>query len=276
MPQTLAPPVHPHSAHKQLILDHFNRIAPELDRWHSINHYYYQDLARLHRFLVPAGARVLAIGCGPGDLLAATEPSVGVGVDISPVTVNIAQRNYPGLRFYCADVETLTPEKIGYAADGPVEGFIDEPQTFDYIICANSASYFSDVQTVFNRLKPFCTAQTRLIITFHNYLWEPILKLGEAIGQRCPQPQQNWLSMDDVANLLAITGYIPLKRGRRFLIPRQVLGLSYLLNRYVAPLPIVKHLCLTNFMVARPDFRGVPEAELRAGGKGKNSQAVRW
>ncbi|MGB3789897.1 MAG: class I SAM-dependent methyltransferase, partial [Phormidesmis sp.] len=255
MPQTLAPPVHPYSAHKQLILNHFNRIAPELDRWHSINHYYYQDLARLHRFLIPAGARVLAIGCGPGDLLAATEPSVGVGIDISPVTVNMAQRNYPGLRFYCADVETLTPEKIGYAADGPIEGFIDEPQTFDYIICANSASYFSDVQTVFNRLKPFCTAQTRLIITFHNYLWEPILKLGEAIGQRCPQPQQNWLSMDDVANLLAITGYIPLKRGRRFLIPRQVPGLSYLLNRYVAPLPIVKHLCLTNFMVARPDFR---------------------
>ncbi len=267
MSQTLAPPVHPYSAHKQLILDHFNRVAPELDRWHGINHYYYQDLARLHRFLIPVGARVLAIGCGPGDLLAATEPSVGIGVDISPVTVNMAQRNYPALRFYCADAETLTPEKIGYAEDGPVEGFIDEPPTFDYIICANSASYFSDVQTVFSRLKPFCTAQTRLIITFHNYLWEPILKLGEAIGQRCPQPQQNWLSMDDVANLLSITGYIPLKRGRRLLIPRQVPGLSYLLNRYVAPLPIVQHFCLTNFVVARPDFRGVPEAEPRALGK---------
>ncbi|EDX86169.1 Methyltransferase domain family [Synechococcus sp. PCC 7335] len=248
-------------------MDHFDQVAPALDHWHAVNRYYYQDLVRLHRFLIPAGARVLAIGCGTGDLLAAIEPGVGVGIDISPTTINIAQRNHPSLRFYCADAETLSPEKIGYALDSPIKGFINQPQTFDYIICANSASYFSDVQTAFSRLKPFCNAQTRLIVTFHNYLWEPILKLGEAIGQRCPQPPQNWLSMDDVVNLLAITGYIPLKRGRRFLMPRNVPGLSYLINRYVAPLPVVKHLCLTNFVVARPDFRGIPAAELRSKNK---------
>ncbi|MEO1619679.1 MAG: bifunctional class I SAM-dependent methyltransferase/glycosyltransferase family 2 protein [Cyanobacteria bacterium J06632_3] len=230
-------------------------MAPALDKWRSINRYYYQDMARLHGFLIPSGARVLSIGCGTGDLLDAVRPSVGVGVDISPGVVNIAQARHPHLRFYCADAETLTPADIGYLTDGPVEGPIDEPQTFDYIICANAASYFSDIQTAFARLKPFCTAKTRVIITFHNYLWEPILKLGEKLGQRRPQPPQNWLSMDDVCNLLSITGYIPLKRGRRFLMPRKVPGLSYLINRYLAPLPGVKHLCLTNFVVARPDFR---------------------
>lgn len=274
MLKTLAPPIHPYRTHKQLILDHFNRVAPKLDHWHTVNRYYYRDLVRLHRFLIPAGARVLAIGCGTGDLLAAIEPSVGIGIDISPMTINRAQRNHPSLRFYCADAETLSPEKIGYAPDGPIQGFIKQPQTFDYVICANSASYFSDVQIAFSRLKPFCNAQTRLIVTFHNYLWEPILKLGEAIGQRCPQPPQNWLSMDDVANLLAITGYIPLKRGRRFLIPRNVPGLSHLLNRYIAPLPLVKHLCLTNFVVARPDFRGMPEAEPRSENKAPTCSVV--
>lgn len=264
MLKTLAPPIHPYSAHKQLILSHFDHIASELDHWHTVNRYYYKDLARLHRFLIPAGARVLSIGCGTGDLLAATDPSVGIGIDISPVTVDIAQRNYPTLQFYCTDAETLTPQKIGYAAANSTGGLADQIKPFDYIICANSASYFSDVQTVFSRLKPFCNAQTRLIITFHNYLWEPILKLGEAVSQRCPQPPQNWLSMDDVTNLLSITGYIPLKRGRRLLFPKNVPGLSYLLNRYVAPLPVVKHLCLTNFVVARPDFRSVPDADPRS------------
>ncbi|MGB3296796.1 MAG: glycosyltransferase [Phormidesmis sp.] len=271
---------HPHETHKQAILSHFNRVAPEVDRWQEINRYYYRDLARLHQFLIPVGCRVLEIGCGTGDLLGAVHPSVGVGVDLSPMTVNIAQQKYPHLRFYCADAETLTPEKIGYLNEGPerevereikkktgttsAEGFIDklqtdelqtdEPQTFDYIVCANAASYFSDIQTVLNRIKPFCNPSTRLIISFHNYLWEPLLKLGEKIGQRRPQPPQNWLSMDDVANLLKITGYMPLKRGRRLLVPRYVPGISYFANRYLAPLPIIKHFGLTNYVVARPDF----------------------
>ncbi|MEL6816617.1 MAG: bifunctional class I SAM-dependent methyltransferase/glycosyltransferase family 2 protein [Cyanobacteria bacterium J06598_3] len=246
---------HPHETHKQAILSHFNRVAPESEKWHALNHYYYSDLAQLHQFLIPAGSRVLDIGCGLGDLLNATRPSVGIGVDLSLTTINLAQRNHPHLRFYCADAETLTPENIGYAEDGPIEGPLDEPQTFDYIICANAASYFSDIQTAFTRLKPFCTPQTRLIISFHNYLWEPLLKLGEVIEQRRPQPPQNWLSMDDVTNLLSITGYIPLKRGRRFLCPRKIPGVAYGINRFLAPLPGIKHLGLTNYVVARPDFR---------------------
>lgn len=242
---------HPYETHKQAVLGHFNHIAPDLNRWQEINRYYYRDLARLHQFLIPVGSRVLEIGCGTGDLLSAVHPSVGVGVDLSPMTVNIAQKNHSHLRFYCADAETLTPEKIGCLK----EGSIDEPQTFDYIICANAASYFSDIQTVFSQLKPFCTPRTRLIISFHNYLWEPLLKLGEKIGQRRPQPPQNWLSMDDVANLLKITGYIPLKRGRRLLVPRYIPGISYFVNRYLAPLPVIKHFGLTNYVVARPDFK---------------------
>ncbi|MEM6450059.1 MAG: glycosyltransferase [Cyanobacteria bacterium P01_D01_bin.105] len=247
--------VHPHQSHKQTIVEHFNRIAPDTDRWRTLSRYYYQDLARLHQFLIPTGASVLEIGCGNGDLLSTTHPRIGVGIDISPTTVNIAQKNHPHLRFYCADAETLTPESIGYLTEGPdqgpIEGPIDEPHTFDYIICSNAASFFSDIQTAFSRLHPFCTPQTRVIISFHNYLWEPVLRIGERLGQRSPQPPQNWLSMDDVVNLLTITGFTTLKRGRRFLFPRHIPVLSPLINRYLAPLPGVKHLGLTNFVVAR-------------------------
>ncbi|MGB3293545.1 MAG: glycosyltransferase [Phormidesmis sp.] len=240
------------------MVSHFNRAAPELDKWQSRNPYYYSDLDRLHQFLIPAGSRVLEIGCGTGNLLNAVRPEVGVGIDISPVAVNLAQRQHPRLRFYCADAETLTPESIRPSLAGSIADSPAAPQTFDYIVCTNAASYFSDIQTAFARLKPFCTPQTRLIVSFHNYLWEPVLKLGEAMGQRRPQPPQNWLSMDDVVNLLAITGYIPLKRGWRFLMPRRIPGLSYVINRYLAPLPGIKHLCLTNYVVARPDFRQQP------------------
>jgi len=96
-------------------------------------------------------------------------------------------------------------------------------------------------------------------VTYHNYLWEPILRFGERIGQRMPLPAQNWLSETDIANLLQLTGYAVVKRGRRMLAPRRMPGISSVLNQYVAQLPIINHLGLTGYLVARTD--GAPTSE---------------
>lgn len=228
---------------KQDIRAYFERTAPELDRWSSRNRYYYADLARLHQFLIPPGSRVLEVGCGTGDLLHATAPALGVGLDFSPAVVAIARQKYPNLWFYNLDAETLDTTQLA-----------PEHRQFDYIILSGVLGYLSDIQAVLQRLQPFCQPHTRLILTFHSYLWEPLLGLAERVGQRRPQPPQNWLSMDDVANLLTVTGYRPLKRGSRFLWPKFVPGVAGFVNRYLAPLPLVKHLCLTTFIVARPEM----------------------
>jgi hypothetical protein len=39
---------------------------------------YYRRLAEIYRYLVPAGSRVLELGSGTGDLLAALEPSASI------------------------------------------------------------------------------------------------------------------------------------------------------------------------------------------------------
>jgi SAM-dependent methyltransferase len=226
---------------KQDIRVYFDRIAPELDRWSRRNRYYYNDLARLHRFIIPPGSRVLEVGCGTGDLLNATAPALGVGMDFAPAVVAIARQKYPDLVFYNLDAETLAPEQLA-----------PDHRQFDYIVLSGVLGYLGDIQAVLQRLQPFCQPHTRLILSFHNYLWEPLLGLAETIGQRRPQPVQNWLGIDDVANLLTVSGYRPLKRGRRFLWPKYVPGVASLVNRWLAPLPLIKHLCLTNFVVARP------------------------
>ena len=71
---------------KQDIRAYFDRIAPELDRWSRRNRYYYSDLVRLHQFIIPSGSRVLEIGCGTGDLLQATAPALGVGLEYGLLT----------------------------------------------------------------------------------------------------------------------------------------------------------------------------------------------
>jgi hypothetical protein len=186
---------------------------------------------------------VLEIGSGTGDLLAAVKPAYGVGIDFSPAFVVAARRRHPHLTFLEMDATAL-----------------DLPESFDYVILAGTLEYLSDIQEVLTRLRRVCTPQTRIIVNYHSYLWEPMLHLGERIGQRMPLPAQSWLSGTDIANLLELTGYRVIKEGRRMLFPRRVPLLSTVLNRYVAQLPIVNHLCLTGYLVARIDGPE-PEAE---------------
>ncbi len=57
-----------------------------------------------------------------------------------------------------------------------------ELEHFDYIILSGVLGYFSDIQTVLKKLQVFCQPHAKIIISFHNYLWEPLLWLGEKIS----------------------------------------------------------------------------------------------
>jgi SAM-dependent methyltransferase len=227
---------------KDRVQKHFDNIALQLDWWRQKNCYYYRDLDRLHQFLIPAGSKVLEIGCGTGHLLARVKPSFGVGIDLSSVAIDLAKKQYSHLHFYCLDAEDITPETCAKYR------FIEAK--FDYILLSNILGDLTNIQQVLANLQQLCYPHTRLVIDFHNFLWEPLLHFAERIGQRRPQQIQSWLSMHDVINLLNITDYQPVKIGRRCLLPKNIPIVSSFVNRYVSPLPLVNHLNLTNYIVA--------------------------
>src|SRR5262245_50511813 len=72
----------------------FDEIAAAEARKPRRTRTYDRLIQRIMRFTVPRGARVLEIGSGAGDLLAALEPSRGVGVDVSPGMVGLAARRH--------------------------------------------------------------------------------------------------------------------------------------------------------------------------------------
>ncbi len=209
-----------------------------LHYWRRKNHYYHQDLDRLLQFLVPPGKRVLEVGSGTGILLHALKPSYGVGIDHDPDSIARAQTTFPSLIFQVED-----------AHEPKLEG-LDYP--FDYILLINTIGSLKDVQAVFEQLQPFCTPHTRLVISYHNPLWEGVLQLASALGERMPLPAANWLSQRDVTNLLALAQFEVVKVGKRMLCPRRVPLLSTVINRVMAPLPLINALCLTEYIVARP------------------------
>src|ERR1700680_2558402 len=77
-------------AHWEAVAEH-RREAPFWTR------YYHRQIEALYKFLIPPGQRVLEIGCGRGDLLAAVEPSHGLGIDFSARRIDQARRRHPHL-----------------------------------------------------------------------------------------------------------------------------------------------------------------------------------
>ena len=234
------------SQRKKTIRDRFDHIAPRRDEWIRRNQAYYDDDRAYMRFAVPEESSVLDLGCGTGDLLAALRPSRGVGIDFSDAMVEIAKRNHPDLEFIAGDVEDL-----GSLGDlgGP----------FDYIVLSDTIGYLDDIESTLRLLHDYSGAGTRIVIAYYSHLWEPLLRLAEAMGQKMPQAEVNFLSPADIANILALADFEVVRTEWRQLLPKRLFGLERLINRFIGTLPIVRRLCLRHYVVARPNRRESPE-----------------
>lgn len=221
-------------SHTQIIKDYFNTLAKERDYWRKKSWYYHQQIERLYKFLIPRGKKILEIGCSTGALLSSLKPIYGVGIDISEQMVKIAQKKYPRLKFIPSDAQNLSIQ-----------------ENFDYIILSDIIGNLEDVQKAFEELAKVSNERTRIIINYYNYLWEPILTLAEKLGLKMPQPIQNWLSQRDIENLLELANLEVIKKGNIILIPFPVPFFSDFVNRYLAKLPLLKYLCLSQYFVTR-------------------------
>jgi ubiquinone/menaquinone biosynthesis C-methylase UbiE len=220
---------------KEELASYFNKSAKKRDRWKRRNKLYHKTLSKYYSFVIPENSRVLEIGSGTGDLLNAVKPGIGVGIDFAKNMVEIAQRKYPHLKFYCADAEEF---KLG--------------NKFDYIILSDILSSSLDIQKLLNNLRHVLYKRTKLIISNYNYLWEPVLRFVEFICLKQKQPVQNWLSYNDINNLLELEGYEAVKVERKLLLPKYIPLLHFMLNKFIANLPVINHLNLICFITAKP------------------------
>lgn len=220
---------------KQSVAEFFNELAPSRDKWIRRNNYYYQDLLRFFRYTVPRQASILEIGCGTGELLGRLNPRKGTGIDIAPAMVAQAKAKFPRHKFLVMDAENITVK-----------------DQFDNIIVSDTVGYFEDVQMAFRQLRKLSHSATRIVITYQNLLWLPLLNLAEVLGIKMPSQRLNWLNQTDLTNLLALEGFEVVKTGKRLLLPRYIPLLSWLINKYLAHLPIINTLCLTQYIIARP------------------------
>ncbi len=222
-------------ARKKEWYDFFEQQAPTFSKYRKRFSYYWNDTIYYCNYFIHENDSVLQIGCGTGDTLAALNGSYKAGIDFSPAMIELAKKNYPKLHFYEMEAENITLDR-----------------TFDVIVVGNVAGFFENILDVLIPLKKLCHERTRIITTYYNYLWEPALKFAETIGLKRKTPQQNWLSQNDIKNLLYLAGFETYRENMRMLLPVNIPVVSWMVNKFLPKLPLIDNLCLTQINFARP------------------------
>ncbi len=122
----------------------------------------------------------------------------------------------------------------------------------DFVLLNGNVHYETDVQIFLEDLRLALAPSSRIILIFYSNLWKPFLRLATALGLRGETPEENWIANEDMANLLLLANYELVRQESKFLIPVYVPLISYLANRFLAPLPGFRIFNLLNIAIARP------------------------
>ncbi len=215
-------------------IQHWNKVASFGERTRNWGNAYHKRLIEIFTFLIPQGQSVFEVGCGTGGLLAALKPARGVGLDFSPKMVSKAKRLHPELTFTCGDAHELNSK-----------------ETFDYVIISDLLNELWDVQRVFNHVRQLCHANTRIVINTYSRLWSPLFWVTSSLKMSKPTLQQNWLTVEDIRNMLSLAGFEVIQTRREILFPLPIPGLREFCNRFLVKLWPFHYAALTNMLTAR-------------------------
>lgn len=225
---------HPHLEKlRETIIQKNDDITYKRIKWINRNKYYYRLLLKTLKFVIDENARVLNIRSSIGYILNELKPSFGLGIEGSSKQVDEANKNYPHLNFEQKVADNLS-------VDGE----------FDYVLIS-SVEDIVDIKGVLDAVEKNTHPRTRIVMTYYNYGWHWMVKLAEKLKLKLPQKVHNWVSPYDIDNFLTLSGYETIYHKKFILFPYNIPIISYVLNRFVARLPIFRHLCMMNITVAR-------------------------
>jgi ubiquinone/menaquinone biosynthesis C-methylase UbiE len=224
-------------------LSYFEGIAPGQRAYRNKHKYYWNEITQYCDYFAHKDINILEIGCGAGELIGQIKGARKTGIDFSPKMIEEAKKQFPSVDFRVMDAENL-----------------ELNEKYDLIIISNLIGYVSDVEAVLMQIQKACHENTKVIVSYYNYLWHPLLSFAEMLGLKKKTPQQNWLSRHDVKNLLYLAGFDVYRTSMRMLIPVYIPLISGLFNKYIAKLPIIRHFCLNIYNFAKLENR-IPEEE---------------
>jgi SAM-dependent methyltransferase len=225
------------AASAQRLRDYYDSLAPEWDTWRARNRFYHEQVKQLVAGAVVPDQRVLDIGCGTGDVLATTQPSHGLGLNVADRLTQLAREKYPDLQFETVDADAVVL-----------------PDDFrpDYVVSVNLLDHTHDVYELLANVRECVTERTLIVVTTSNPLWAPLLRLASRLGRRSPESPRNFITNRDIASILNVLGFDVVEAGLTLPVPERVPMLATTLNAVLPDLPVLRYASSTQYVTARP------------------------
>lgn len=108
-----------------------------------------------------------------------------------------------------------------------------------------------DVYLALDGVAESWSPESRVINVSYSRLWRPLVT-GSRRMERTAKTEENWIPPGELENQFEQTGFEIIERRTAVLMPLPIPLLSVLVNRWLAPLPILRLLCVYYIVVARP------------------------
>jgi len=213
---------------------HFDEIAPQYDYFKEKNWYYYRNLKKLYRELIPKDKNVLEIGCGTGDLISLLETKKAFGIDISPKMIDIAREKHPEIIFEAITIEAFQ---------------LNTP--LDYIFLADVIEHLEDIPSTVEALSKICSKDTRIIFTYANPLWEPILMLLEKLHMKMPEGPHYRIPFYKFKKILNTYDIETIERDWRLIFPAFIPYFSESINGFFYHIPLIRRFGMLEYIILK-------------------------
>lgn len=215
---------------------HFDKLAFGYGRKNAKIYYNLMIYKLMKSFMNDISFKsVLDIGCGNGDFLRWLKPMNGIGIDISPKMINIAnQVPNTNLNFYVSDVNSF-----------------NQKMEFDYIVMIDVIEHLSDLDKTINALSSLAKEHTKILISFSNPFWNIPFKIFEFLKIKDPEGPHNLTSIKKLKKILYLNNFKIVRKGYYLLLPLNIPLLSDFVNSVFYKIPLLKNLGMTQYVVCR-------------------------
>ena len=220
--------------------DFYRRRPSEFKRKTWGDYIHRVNFQRIRSFL-PQKARILAIGPRVALFASPQLNLEGCGIDPYLDSKNLAGR--PGFQLFhrLEDLDRIHDR-------------------FDYIVLSFSIGMVEDILESLLSLRRFCHPRTRFIITYYNRIWQPAIKLAEALGLKPKTPAMNWVPIEKIEHFMNLADIQIIQHNAFCLMPLNIPFLSNAINKFIANLPFLDLLGVLSVVLGRIVNLKEPEA----------------